>query len=171
MIERLNKLARVEAEAEFLKCCGSVKWAEEMASARPFEDFQELLVKADSTWWGLDEIDWLEAFSHHPKIGERKAALAQDAQARAWSSEEQSGTRKSSEELLTEMAELNHSYERKFGYIYIVCASGKTTEEMLENLRERLRNDPQTEIRIAAEEQRKITQLRLKKLLESLETE
>lgn len=167
-LERLNALSLKEAEGEFLKCCGSTRWASEVARARPFTDFRELSIKADSVWWGLDESDWLEAFSRHPKIGERKAAETQDAQARAWSSEEQAETRKSSEEILSGLAEMNRAYERRFGYIFIVCATGKSTEEMLEILRERLGHDPHTEIRIAAEEQRKITQLRLEKLLKQM---
>jgi len=169
-LDQLNGLARDEAENEFMKCCGSSKWAQRMVGARPFDDAHELLLSADSIWWGLNEADWLEAFSRHPKIGERKAEREQAAEAARWSSEEQAGTRDSSSEALSDLSEANRAYERKFGYIYIVCATGKTTEEMLEILNGRLRNDPQTEIRIAAEEQRKITQLRLKKLLTRLES-
>lgn len=165
-LERLNALTSEGAEAEFLSCCGSTNWTRKMADARPFQNEQGLLVNAERIWWSLDESDWLEAFSRHPKIGEKKAAVAQDAEAARWSEEEQSGTHTASRDALSELAEANRAYEQKFGYIFIICATGKNSLEMLENLRKRLENDPQTEIRIAAEEQLKITHLRLRKLLE-----
>ena len=170
-LERLNALSKEEAETEFLKCCGSTLWARRMTDERPFHDLQELLAKADAKWWSLDEEDWLEAFSRHPKIGEKKAERAQAPTPQDWSEQEQSGTQAAGDETRRELAELNNEYAQKFGYIYIVCATGKTADEMLAILKERLQNDPDAEIRIAAEEQRKITHLRLQKLLtESLES-
>lgn len=166
-LKRLNSLARREAEAELMKCCGSARWAHSLADARPFESVHELLTKADSVWWSLDGADWLEAFSHHPKIGERAAKQTVAVEAQNWSEEEQSGARDAAAETLAVLAQVNHDYERRFGYIFIVCATGKTSEEMLALLRERIHNEPETELRIAAEEQRKITDLRLRKLLES----
>ena len=166
-LERLNALSAEEAEAEFLKCCGSTLWARRMMDERPFHDLQELLTKADAEWWALDKEDWLEAFSRHPKIGEKKSERAQAEEARRWSEQEQSGTRSADEETRRELAELNRAYLRKFGYIYIICATGKTADEMLAILQERLTNDADREIRVAAEEQRRITHLRLIKSLES----
>jgi OHCU decarboxylase len=164
-LERLNALSTEEAESELLKCCGSTLWAHRMNDARPFHDLQELLSSADSIWWALDEEDWLEAFSRHPKIGEKEAERAQARAAREWSEQEQFGTNSADEETRGELAAANREYERKFGYIYIICATGKTADEMLAILEERLQNEPDKEIRIAAEEQRRITHLRLQKLL------
>ena len=165
-LDNLNSLPPEDASAELLKCCGSMRWAERMAAERPFEVVAELLESADRIWWGLEPQDWLEAFSHHPKIGEKKAAATQSADAARWSEQEQSGTRTAAEELLAELVALNRAYEERFGFIFIVCASGKTTEEMIALLKERLHNDTDTELRVAAEEQRRITHLRLRKLLE-----
>ena len=136
-----------------------------MTDARPFESLDELLETADHLWWSLSEEDWLEAFRAHPKIGEKKAAAAQSEQARNWSKQEQSAVEEAAAETRTALAEGNLEYEKRFSFIYIVCATGKTSEEMLATLKRRLENDPETELRIAAEEQRKITQLRLEKLL------
>lgn len=164
---RLNALPEREAEAEFLKCCGSALWARRMAGERPFQDFQVLLAKADAVWWALDAEDWLEAFSRHPKIGEKEAARTQAEGARVWSEQEQAGISAAEEETKLELSAANREYERKFGYIYIVCATGKTADEMLSILKERLQNDADRELRVAAEEQRRITHLRLQKLLEN----
>ena len=165
-LDYLNSLAPVDAVAELLKCCGSARWAERMAAERPFEVVAELLESADGIWWELEPQDWLEAFSHHPKIGEKKAAAAQSRDAARWSEQEQSGTSRADEESLAELSALNRAYEERFGFIFIVCATGKTTEEMIALLKERLHNDTDTELRVAAEEQRRITHLRLRKLLE-----
>lgn len=170
-LERLNSLSQGEAETELLKACGSTLWARRMSEERPFHDLQELLDKADAEWWALDEEDWLEAFSRHPKIGEKKSERAQAEEASKWSEQEQSGTRSAGEETRRQLAELNNEYLQKFGYIYIICATGKTADEMLAILKERLQNDPDKEIRNAAEEQRKITHLRLKKLVEKQNSE
>ena len=164
-IERLNRLPREEAEGELLKCCGSTRWAREVAARRPFGNADELMNAADDVWWSLDERDWLEAFSRHPKIGERRAAGGQTRRERAWSAGEQSGMNEADEAAREELARLNQVYAEKFGYIFIVCATGRTAAEMLALLRERLSNDPGTEIKVAAEEQRRITRLRLQKLL------
>ena len=165
-LQRLNTLSRGQAEAELLKCCGSEKWARQMVERRPFEDINNLLANADSVWWALDGSDWLEAFSHHPKIGEKKAAAAQAAEARAWSAEEQSAASAAVAEVSRALGEANRDYERRFGYIFIVCATGKSSPEMLSILQERMGNTPEQELRVAAGEQAKITQLRLRKLLD-----
>jgi OHCU decarboxylase len=142
-----------------------------MTDERPFATDDDVLNAADRIWWMLGEEDWLEAFRAHPKIGEKKAAAAQTKTAQAWSAEEQSRTQTASAEVMGELAERNREYEKRFGFIFIVCATGKSAEEMLTLLEQRLTNKPAAELRVAAEEQRKITQLRLKKLLESTAAE
>ena len=164
-LQQLNELAPEQAEAEFLKCCGSRTWANALSVARPFTDAGALFHKADRVWWSLSEHDWLEAFRAHPKIGEQKAAATQSEQARAWSAREQSGVNDAATETKAALAAGNQEYEERFGFIFIVCATGKNSDEMLATLNERLRNDRGTELRTAAEEQRKITRLRLEKLL------
>ena len=136
-----------------------------MTAARPFANNDALFAKADELWWSLSAEDWLEAFRAHPKIGEQKTAAAQSEQARAWSAQEQSGVADASSQTKDELERLNREYEDQFGFIFIVCASGKSSEEMLSILNSRIDNDRDTELRIAAEEQRKITRLRLEKLL------
>ena len=164
-IKWLNELTRADAESELLKCCGSRRWAQIMAGARPFVDFSELLSKADDLWWSLGDADWLEAFRAHPKIGEKKAATAQSKEAQNWSAQEQSGVANASVQTISELAQRNREYEDRFGFIFIVCATGKSSDEMLAIINARIDNDNETELRRAAEEQRKITRLRLEKLL------
>jgi OHCU decarboxylase len=161
----LNSLSDTGAQQQFLKCCGSRLWAEQMAAARPFGSVANLHAAADRIWWSLDSEAWLEAFRSHPKIGGKKAAAPTAATAQKWSEDEQSGVRGSAQQTLDELAQSNQAYEEKFAYIFIVCASGKSSEEMLAILRERLENDPDDELRIAAAEQAQITKLRLDKLL------
>jgi OHCU decarboxylase len=161
-----NSLPAAEARAELLKCCGSSRWAEGVAARRPFRSVGELLEAADRVWRGLTPEDWLEAFRSHPKIGERKAAAEVSAEARRWSEREQAGARGAPAETLAALAEANKVYEEKFGFIFIVCAAGKSAAEMLTILDARLGNERDAELRVAAEEQRRITRLRLQKLLE-----
>jgi OHCU decarboxylase len=166
-VEHLNSLTHDAAEAELLKCCGSTAWACGVATRRPFRDADELLRMAVEVWSTLESDDWLEAFSRHPKIGERKAATAQTQEEQSWSKREQSGVDAADEAARAELSELNRVYEERFGYVFIICATGRSAAEMLAELRSRLRNDHATEITRAAEEQRRITQLRLRKLLEA----
>jgi len=167
-LARLNALDAAEAERELLKCCGSTGWARALVTQRPFGETQELVAAADDIWRNLSRRDWLEAFAAHPKIGGRKAAQEpEDAQAQIWSEQEQSGARDAERATLDELAEANRVYEEKFGHIFIVCATGKTAAEMLALLRDRLPNDAGIELSNAAEEQRKITRLRLEKLLKT----
>lgn len=161
----LNAMPSGEAEAELLKCCGSRAWARRLIAERPFADLDDLIAKSERVWWSLPPDDWLEAFHSHPKIGEQKAAAKVAAAARQWSADEQSGIRHAAQQIVDALAQLNTEYEAKFGYIFIVCASGKSSEEMLAILRERLGNELGEELRNAAAEQAKITQLRLRKLL------
>src|SRR4051812_31270958 len=163
----LNSLTAGEAAKELLQCCGSKRWASEAANRRPYQTLETLLTTADDIWWSLDRNDWLEAFRSHPKIGEKKAAGRVSAQAQQWSGQEQSGVNDASHDTVSSLAALNEAYEQKFGFIFIICATGKTSDEMLNALRERLEHDAETELPIAAAEQSKITELRLKKLLTS----
>jgi len=133
---------------------------------RTFESFDDLMKKADRVWWALKPNDWLDAFHSHPKIGEKKAAAAVSDESKRWSEAEQSGVSNAATQTIQALAELNQKYQDKFGYIFIVCATGKSSEEMLAILRQRLKNDTDEELRIAAAEQAKITKLRLQKLVE-----
>ena len=137
-----------------------------MTAARPFANVDELLTKAESTWSSLSPEDWFEAFRAHPMIGEKKAAAAQSEEARQWSAQEQSGIRNAAADTMAALAAGNRDYEQRFGFIFIVCATGKRSEEMLAILQSRLQNDAEAEIAVAAEEQRKIMRLRLEKLLQ-----
>ena len=139
-------------------CCASARWVQQMLAASPFQSQADLEAKASQLWWGLQPADWLEAFSKHPRIGE-KGKVSQ------WSAQEQSGMDSAAVQVAERLAELNRSYYEKFGFIFIVCATGKSAAEMLSLLENRLPNKPEDEIRIAAAEQDKITILRLRKLL------
>jgi OHCU decarboxylase len=154
-----------QAETELLKCCGCNEWAQRLIAQRPFESTDDLVSKADRVWRSLEPRQWLEAFDSHPKIGEKQAARATAAEAQKWSTDEQSGILNSAPDTIVTLAELNRQYQEKFGYIFIVCASGKSSEEMMSILRARLENLPDDELRIAAAEQAKITALRLEKLV------
>jgi len=164
-IDRLSSLPAADAEAVFLACCGAPSWARRMAVGRPYRDDADLLQAADRVWRDLDHGDWLQAFAAHPRIGERKPG---EDQARRWAAQEQAsvlGPNAAPGSALAELAAAQRTYEERFGHIFIVCATGKSAEEMLALLRARLDNDPETELRAAAEEQRKITRLRLEKWL------
>ena len=164
--ESLQALSPEEAQKEFLKCCGSVRWAEAMVRLRQYtSSIDALTLLGNDMWWLLEPSDWLEAFHSHPKIGEKKAAAEVSSQSKQWSGQEQAAVQIASEETLDSLAQLNRDYEQKFGFIFIVCATGKSAGEMLEILRDRLSNEPDAELRIAAAEQAKITEIRLKKLV------
>ena len=151
-----------------LPCCGSQAWVDAMISARPFADLGALLTSAGRIWDGLDEHDWLEAFRAHPRIGEPRPGDTPAAGRTArWSAEEQSGVGPGAE-LRQALAEANAEYERRFGHIFLVCATGLSGEAILGRLRQRMTNDRALELRIAAGEQRKITQLRLEKLVNGI---
>jgi OHCU decarboxylase len=152
-------------EKTLLQCCGSKRWAREMVQAQPYQNAETLIAKANDIWWSLEPEDWLEAFRSHPKIGEKKAAAPVSDQSRQWSSQEQAGVNNAARKTVDALAALNHAYEQKFGFIFIICATGKSSEEMLSALRQRLENDTATELPVAAAEQSKITELRLKKLI------
>ena len=149
------------SEEELLRCCGSQAWARKMMAAKPYKD--GLAAAAEKAWHSLSHEDWLEAFSHHPKIGEKDMLREKFAATRQWAQFEQAGVGSANDHILEALAAGNAEYEKKFGYIFIVCATGKSATEMLAIIQDRLRNDRQSEIVIAAEEQLKITLLRLDK--------
>jgi len=161
----LNALTQEQATKELLKCCGSTRWAEAVANGRPYRSLEDLLTRAGDAWWALDRADWLEAFRSHPKIGEKKAAGAVSAESQQWSAQEQTGVQQGAQGVIARLAKLNREYEEKFGFIFIVCATGKSSDEILALLEQRLPNDAAVELPVAAAEQAKITELRLKKLL------
>ena len=164
-LEGLNRLPVEEARAALARCCGARAWVEGMCASRPWRDRASLLAAAERIAGTLEREDWLEAFSHHPRIGDREALRKRFATTAAWARAEQQGAAAASEATLDAIADGNQAYERRFGYIFIVCATGKSADEMLTLLRARLANDPAAELENAAREQRAITRLRLEKLL------
>lgn len=152
-----------DARAFLSACCGSARWVERMLARRPFGDDERLQAAAREEWFALPPQDWLEAFAHHPQIGDRESLRARFPRTAHLSAAEQGGIAGASDETLGALADLNRAYQQKFGYIFIVCATGRSADEMLAALQHRINNDPQTELRIAAEEQAQITALRLRR--------
>ena len=165
VLTRWNEMDTAEAAKEILPCCGAKAWAEGLISKRPFEDEAAVLITSDEIWRRLGTSDWLQAFQSHPKIGESRAAAPTGGHSAAWSQQEQKNIAAAREDIKAELAKGNGEYEEKFGFIFIVCATGKSAPEILEILKRRLQNDKEKELKEAAEEQRQITQLRLKKWL------
>jgi 2-oxo-4-hydroxy-4-carboxy-5-ureidoimidazoline decarboxylase len=163
VLSRWNGLPQEQATREILPCCGSKAWAGSMASKRPIHDEFSLLETSDAIWQGLGQSDWLEAFQSHPRIGESFAENAVPPQSSAWSEQEQQRAATADEAMKLALKWGNREYEQKFGRIFIVCATGKPASEILEILRRRLHNDEATELQQAAEEQRQIMLIRLKK--------
>ena len=161
---RLDLAAPDVARDLLQSCCGATAWVDRMMARRPFGSRDALVFAARDEWFGLGRADWLEAFSHHPKIGDRDSLRQRFARTAHLSEREQSGVDGATEDVLEALAEGNREYERRFGHIFIVCASGKSAGEMLTLLRQRLPHPPDAEIRVAAGEQAKITELRLMKL-------
>ena len=162
--QRIDEASPEEARALLRACCGSTRWVERMLALRPFGTTDILLSAARREWFALTPADWTEAFAHHPKIGDRESLRARFPATHQLSEREQAGLSAASDQTIEALAQGNAAYERRFGYIFIVCATGKSAEEMLDLLTARLQNDPVTEVRIAAEELAKITELRLKQL-------
>ena len=161
----LDRLPRDAARTELARCCGAWRWVEGMLEQRPFGRREKVMEAAEQVWDTLGPGDWIEAFSHHPRIGESRAAAHDDAAARAWSAEEQA--RAVADDADRErLAAANATYEQRFGHIFIICAPGLTAAEILARLETRMHNDVETELRVAAEEQRRIMRLRLERLLE-----
>lgn len=165
-LHELNTLPRQQLEEVLTRCCGSSAWVNKMLPFFPADDLVELLEDAEEQWFLCSEADWKEAFAHHPKIGDTASLKKKFASTAEWAAGEQSGVATASSAILQALAEANRKYEEKFGYIFIVCASGKSAEEMLALLQSRLQNSAEVEIEVAADEQNKITKLRIEKLLE-----
>lgn len=163
-----NIAGESEARVAMLACCGSKRWAAAMMARRYIASAAELSATADRVWSTMQESDWLEAFACHPRIGERKPALVAahaSSQSAAWSRQEQLSASVANEHVLADLAEGNQLYEQRFGFTYIICATGKSAAEMLTILKRRLASDRDAELREAAEQQRQIMQIRLGKWL------
>jgi 2-oxo-4-hydroxy-4-carboxy-5-ureidoimidazoline decarboxylase len=159
-----NEADEPEALHAMLACCGSRRWAKAMVALRPIASVEELSAAADRLWSTMEEPDWMEAFACHPRIGKRNTQHAALKSA-AWSAQEQSSTAQAADRVLADLAAGNTLYEERYGFTYIVCATGKTAEEMLAILHRRLAGSREAELREAAEQQRQITQIRLGKWL------
>lgn len=164
-LAELNRLSLDEARAAFERCCGTRAWVERMCAARPYANVDAMIAEAERLWRALSAEQWREAFAHHPRIGDVDALRQRFATTAAWAAAEQRGAEVAAEATLAALARANRVYEGRFGFIFIVCATGKSAAEMLALLESRLGNDPAAEIAIAAEEQRKITRLRIQKLV------
>jgi 2-oxo-4-hydroxy-4-carboxy-5-ureidoimidazoline decarboxylase len=164
-LQEFNNLPYDEAKQLLFNCCGASSWVDGMILSRPFIFKEALKEKADEEWSKVNHGDLMEAFSHHPRIGDIDSLKKKFASTAKWASGEQGSVTSASEEVIYELKQMNDEYFEKFGYIFIICASGKSAEEMLFELNARINNDPEKEIWIAAEEQRKIMHLRIEKLL------
>lgn len=164
-LARLNDLPEGEARAALARCCGAARWVDAMLEARPFASASALHAKADAVWAALEAADFLEAFSHHPEIGADSGELRRQFAATAeLSQSEQAGAAGAGADTLALLRELNRVYRERFGYSFIVCATGKSAQQMLSILQQRLQNTPQRELGVAAAEQAQITHLRLEKI-------
>lgn len=163
----LNQLSEAEAARALLRCCGSQRWVSAMLQFRPFTSSSQLAAAAASAYARLEQHDYLAAFAHHPQIGADLSELARKfASTAGWSAGEQAGVAGADMATLTALRDRNREYLARFGYIFIVCATGKSAPEMLALIEARLQNDAATELSVAVEEQAKIMQLRLHKLAE-----
>ena len=165
-IEDFNKKGEEEARSLLFQCCGSSKWVGQVMKDFPFSSPRQLVEKATAIWYeSCDQADWLEAFGHHPKIGDVASLEKKFASTKHLASQEQAKVNSASKETINQLADCNAKYEQKNGFIFIVCATDKSAEEMLRLLIQRLDNVKEEEVHIAMGEQHKITILRLKKLL------
>lgn len=155
-VSQMNQLPPADALNCFLRCCGSVNWAKQMVARRPFANISDLMQEAGQVWRELGPSDWKQAFAKHPSIGGQT-----DSQ---WSKDEQAGVAGLADFAISEMSELNEKYFQKFGFVFLICATGKTGEEVLVELKKRIKNTPEQEIAAASREQQKIMRLRLEKL-------
>ncbi|MEO0477142.1 MAG: 2-oxo-4-hydroxy-4-carboxy-5-ureidoimidazoline decarboxylase, partial [Planctomycetota bacterium] len=159
-LEELNTAIHDKAYEAFLGCCGSSSWVRLMLESRPFDSIEQLRESADRCFEELDETDWLEAFAAHPKLGDLDSLRMKFSGNKQWSASEQSGVQGADPRIIEALAEGNTRYEQTFGYIFILCATGISADQMLASLSERVDNPPEQELLIAAEQQRKITHLR-----------
>jgi OHCU decarboxylase len=164
VLDAWNRADERLAMDAMLACCAARRWAQSMVALRPFQTVETLSLTADEVWSTMEEPDWMEAFASHPRIGERRGE-SRPTQSAAWSEQEQSGASGAANDVVAQLAAGNAAYEQRFGFTYIVCATGKSADEMLAILHRRLANDRAAELREAAEQQRQITQIRLRKWL------
>ena len=167
-LARFNELSLQHAERGLTDCCGASRWVTQLVDQRPFANVESLKAASRDVFTTLAEHDWLEAFEHHPRIGDIDSLKKKFASTAAWASGEQSGAASASEEILRELGSLNNAYHEKFGFVFIVCATGKSAAEMLSLLKARLPHTREEELRLAGQEQVKITELRIDKLLREL---
>lgn len=163
-LDEFNRRGAEKAKEDLFKCCGSTAWLDDLMQHFPFPSTEDLKICSDRSWFSRSKTDWLEAFSHHPKIGDNENEIKNFTSTKEWAGQEQAGVRDAGQPVLDELRALNVEYQKKFGYIFIVCATGKSADEMLEILKNRLNNDPEKELHIAAIEQNKITHLRIDKI-------
>lgn len=163
-IAAFDHLDKEEKKKLLYTCCGSDQWVNYMLDLLPFEDLVDVLEDAEQVWYHCDESGWLQAFDHHPKIGDITSLKTKFGTTADLASNEQAGVTSANDETLIELAELNHQYEKKNGFIFIICATGKPAAEILAQIKKRINHNRETELEIAAEEQNRITKLRLEKL-------
>ncbi|MEP7264855.1 MAG: 2-oxo-4-hydroxy-4-carboxy-5-ureidoimidazoline decarboxylase [Bacteroidota bacterium] len=163
-IQQFNQQEKTKAKQQLFNCCGSTTWTESMLEMMPFYSVEEMQICADEVWKATKETDWKEAFTHHPVIGDLKSLKEKFASTLNFTTSEQAGVKEATDDVLMELQRMNEKYQKKYGYIFIICATGKSAGEMLSALKERMENNPEREIRIAAEEQHKIIHLRIEKL-------
>lgn len=164
-LDSLNQASAEQAAHMFLQCCTSKAWIDRMVIGRPYANADALRAAADSNWQGLAEADYLEAFDGHPKIGDVSSLKEKYANTKELAAGEQSSVNSASDQVIEKLSQGNSDYDQKFGFIFIVCATGKSAGEMSALLQARLPNDRATELKNAAEEQRKIFHIRLEKIL------
>ena len=163
-IAEFDHLDTAQKRTLLMQCCGSATWANKIIAALPAEDLIDLLEIAEEQWYACTKEDWLEAFTHHPKIGDLSSLKEKFKETAHWAAGEQASVKQATESTLKELAEGNKAYEEKFGFIFIINATGKSAGDMLASLTTRLKNNAEEEVKIAMEEQLKITKQRLEKL-------
>jgi 2-oxo-4-hydroxy-4-carboxy-5-ureidoimidazoline decarboxylase len=164
-LEQLNALPPFDAAEHLRACCGSSRWVEALVAARPFESLEAALAAADRIWWTTGPEDWNEALACHPRIGETASQTRVSDTARGWSVKEQEAVAASEESTRRQLDSAIQEYERKFGWIYVVFASGRGAQELLADLHTRMANDPERERMVTAREQLAITELRLRRMI------
>lgn len=168
-LDELNEDPLFDVAKRLRSACASRAWIEGMSASRPFDDLAEVLCEAERIWWTLDESDWMEAFAAHPRIGDSPAAdvtsSPDEDEAASFSRSEQSGMANAGPAVRARLTAANQAYEKRYGFVYLVCATDKSAEEMLDQCLRRLGSELHEELRVAAAEQVKITRLRLEKML------
>ena len=160
-LQELNELNEIDAKEVFSRCCSASNWVNDMVNARPYKDIDAVQARAVKVWRTMEKPDFMEAFDGHPKIGDPESLADKYRNTHALASDEQSSVEVASEEVIHKLAIANQQYKQKFGYIFIICATGKTADQMLDLINRRIYNDPESELAIAATEQQKITAIRI----------